>query len=40
LSGGADGPEGSLLVFGVILLLFLFVIVVYGRGRRTVPLEL
>jgi uncharacterized protein len=37
LSGGGDGPEGSLLVFGVILLLFLFVIVVYGRGRRTAP---
>jgi uncharacterized protein len=34
LSGGSDGPEGSLLVFGVILLLFLFVIVVYGRTRR------
>jgi uncharacterized protein len=36
MSGGSDGPEGSLLVFGVILLLFLFVIVAYGRGRRTV----
>ncbi len=33
LSGGADGPEGSLLVFGVILLLLLFLILVYGRGR-------
>jgi uncharacterized protein len=36
-SGGSDGPEGSLLVLGVILLLFLFVIVVYGRGKRTDP---
>ena len=40
LSGSTDGPEGSVLVFGVILLLFLFVLVVYGRGRRTAPLEL
>jgi membrane protease YdiL (CAAX protease family) len=39
-SGGTDGPEGSLLVFGVILLLFLFVIVVYGRARRAAPAEL
>jgi uncharacterized protein len=39
-SGGSDGPEGSPLVFGVILLLFLFVIVVYGRGRRAAPAEL
>jgi hypothetical protein len=34
LSGGADGPEGSLLVLGVILLLLLFLVLVYGRGRR------
>jgi len=33
-SGGADGPEGSLLVLGVILLLILFLSVVYGRGRH------
>ena len=30
-SGGADGPEGSLLVLGVILLLLVFIYVVYGR---------
>ncbi|MGO8758190.1 MAG: type II CAAX prenyl endopeptidase Rce1 family protein [Terracidiphilus sp.] len=31
-SGGTDGPEGSLLVVGVLLLLLLFLIVVYRRG--------
>lgn len=36
-SGGTDGPEGSLLVLGVILLLLLFLVVVYGRRRHTVP---
>jgi membrane protease YdiL (CAAX protease family) len=30
-SGGADGPEGSLLVLGVILLLLLFLVGLYGR---------
>jgi hypothetical protein len=33
-SGGADGPEGSLLALGVILLLILFLFLVYGRQRR------
>jgi membrane protease YdiL (CAAX protease family) len=32
-SGGADGPEGSLLVLGVILLLLVALLVIYGRGR-------
>jgi hypothetical protein len=32
-SGGADGPEGSLLVIGVILLLLAALIVLYGRGK-------
>jgi hypothetical protein len=32
-SGGADGPEGSLLVIAVVLLLLLF-LVVYGRWKR------
>jgi hypothetical protein len=32
-SGGADGPEGSLLVLGVILLLLVALIFLYGRGR-------
>ncbi len=31
-SGGADGPEGSLLVLGVILLLFLFLLALYARN--------
>jgi uncharacterized protein len=32
-SGGADGPEGSLLVLGAILLLFLFLLALYARSR-------
>ncbi len=32
-SGGADGPEGSLLVIGVILLLLAALLVIYGRKR-------
>ena len=32
-SGGTDGPEGSLLVIGVVLALLLFVLAVYGRRR-------
>jgi hypothetical protein len=32
-SGGADGPEGSLLVLGVILLLLAALIVIYGRRK-------
>jgi hypothetical protein len=31
LSGGADGPEGSLLVLPIILLLLVALLVVYGR---------
>jgi membrane protease YdiL (CAAX protease family) len=31
-SGGADGPEGSLLVLGVILLLLLFLLALYARN--------
>lgn len=34
-SGGADGPEGSMLVLGVIVLLLVWLLVVYGRGRTT-----
>ena len=30
-SGGADGPEGSLLAIGVILLLLVALIALYGR---------
>jgi len=36
-SGGADGPEGSLLVLGVILLLLLFLLGLYGRGKAAGP---
>ena len=36
-SGGADGPEGSLLVLGVILLLLLVLLGLYGRRNRAVP---
>jgi membrane protease YdiL (CAAX protease family) len=32
-SGGTDGPEGSLLVLPVILLLLLAILVLYGRKR-------
>ena len=35
-SGGADGPEGSLLVLGVILLLLLVLLGLYGRRNRAV----
>jgi hypothetical protein len=34
-SGGTDGPEGSLLVLAVILLLLVALIVIYGRKRET-----
>jgi hypothetical protein len=32
-SGGADGPEGSLLVLGVVLLLLAALLAIYRRGR-------
>ena len=32
-SGGADGPEGSLLVLGVALLLLMALLVLYGRKK-------
>ena len=32
-SGGADGPEGSLLVLGITLLLLVALVVIYGRKR-------
>ena len=37
LSGGTDGPEGSLLVLGVVLLLLLFLLVLYGRRKQRAP---
>ncbi|MFP5204715.1 MAG: CPBP family intramembrane glutamate endopeptidase, partial [Acidobacteriota bacterium] len=33
-SGGADGPEGSLLILGILVLLIVWLVVVYGRGSR------
>jgi membrane protease YdiL (CAAX protease family) len=36
-SGGTDGPEGSLLVLGVILLLLVALLVIYGRGSASAP---
>ncbi len=32
-SGGSDGPEGSLLVLPVTILLLLFIVIMYGRRR-------
>jgi membrane protease YdiL (CAAX protease family) len=32
-SGGADGPEGSVLVIGVLLLMLVALIVIYGRRK-------
>jgi membrane protease YdiL (CAAX protease family) len=32
MSGGTDGPEGSLLVLGIILLLLVALLAIYGRG--------
>jgi len=39
-NGGTDGPEGSVLVLGAILLLLALLLAVYGRRGRvqeTVP---
>jgi membrane protease YdiL (CAAX protease family) len=36
-SGGADGPEGSLLVLAVALLLLLALLVIYGRKKSASP---
>jgi hypothetical protein len=36
-SGGADGPEGSLLVIGVVLLLLVALLVIYGRKKLGAP---
>jgi membrane protease YdiL (CAAX protease family) len=37
-SGGADGPEGSLLILPVLLLLLAALLVLYGRRKSAVPL--
>jgi len=36
-SGGTDGPEGSVLVLGVILLLMVALLVIYGSGKPRRP---
>jgi len=36
-SGGADGPEGSLLVLPIMLLILLVLVVQYGRRRDEAP---
>lgn len=35
-SGGADGPEGSLLVLAAILLMLAWLLAVYRRGKRAI----
>jgi membrane protease YdiL (CAAX protease family) len=37
-SGGADGPEGSLLILPVLLLLLAALLVLYGRRKAAAPL--
>ena len=39
LSGGADGPEGSLLVVAAILLLHLFLLIFYARNAAGQPAD-
>jgi hypothetical protein len=39
-SGGTDGPEGSLLVFPVMLLLMMAVLVLYGRRKPVTVAQL
>jgi hypothetical protein len=34
-SGGADGPEGSVLVLGILILYLVALLLLYGRGRST-----
>jgi len=36
-SGGADGPEGSLLILGILALLILWLLVAYGRRTPAPP---
>ena len=37
LSGGADGPEGSVLVLAVVLLLLVLLLAMYGRKKSALP---
>ena len=36
-SGGANGPEGSLMCFAVLVLMLVWLVVVYGRGKKQLP---
>jgi len=36
-SGGTDGPEGSLLVLGAVLLLLVALVAIYGRRKAAAP---
>jgi hypothetical protein len=38
-SGGADGPEGSLLILPILVLLLAALLVLYGRRKSAVPLS-
>jgi membrane protease YdiL (CAAX protease family) len=38
-SGGTDGPEGSALVLGVILLLLAALVAIYGRRKSTIVMQ-
>jgi membrane protease YdiL (CAAX protease family) len=38
-SGGADGPEGSLLALGIILLLLAALLVIYGRKKTALAVS-
>lgn len=38
-SGGSDGPEGSLLIVGILVLFLLWLVAVYGRKRPVHPAE-
>ena len=35
-SGGADGPEGSLLIIPVVLLMLVAILVIYSRRKPAV----
>jgi len=36
-SGGSDGPEGSILILGILLLMLVWLVVVYGRRHNAQP---
>lgn len=38
-SGGSDGPEGSLLILGILVLFLVWLVAVYGRSKTVSPAE-